>query len=179
MGVAVTHITHCACCSFLLRGRTPHTLPLLQCGVPPTGCSPSGTDCYSVGPPRGHRSCQQTCSSVGSSLHGATGPARSLIQHRLPTGSPSPSGASTCSGVGSSPCCRWISAPALTSMGAGHSCLTMGCTTGCRGISALAPGAPPAPPASLTLVSAGLFLSHILTPLSRCSFCCTKTFSPS
>uniref|UniRef100_A0A8C8E4F2 Caspase activity and apoptosis inhibitor 1 n=1 Tax=Otus sunia TaxID=257818 RepID=A0A8C8E4F2_9STRI len=58
----------------------------------PTGDSPpraspipSGTGCSSVGPPRGHKSCQQTCSSVGSSLHGATGPARSLLQHGLPT----------------------------------------------------------------------------------------------
>uniref|UniRef100_A0A8C0F7B9 Uncharacterized protein n=1 Tax=Bubo bubo TaxID=30461 RepID=A0A8C0F7B9_BUBBB len=109
-------ITHCFCRSFLLRGRTRHTLPLLQCGVPPTGdtppstswvpspgCSPSGTGCSSVGPPRGHKSCQQTCSSVGSSLHGATGPARSLLQHGLPTGSQPPSGTSPCSGVGSSP----------------------------------------------------------------------------
>ncbi|KAK4827417.1 hypothetical protein QYF61_017847 [Mycteria americana] len=32
------------------------------------GCSPSGTDCSSVGPPQGHKPCQQTCSSVGSSL---------------------------------------------------------------------------------------------------------------
>ncbi|KAF1485580.1 Proton myo-inositol cotransporter, partial [Pygoscelis antarcticus] len=30
-------ITHCLCRSFLLRGTTPHTLPLLQPGVPPTG----------------------------------------------------------------------------------------------------------------------------------------------
>ena len=33
-------ITRCFCCSFVLRGRTPHTLLLLQCGVPPTGDSP-------------------------------------------------------------------------------------------------------------------------------------------
>ena len=33
-------ITCCFCCSFLLRRRTPHTLPLLQCGVPPTRDSP-------------------------------------------------------------------------------------------------------------------------------------------
>ena len=33
-------ITHCLCCSFLLRGRTPHTLPLLQHVVPPMGDSP-------------------------------------------------------------------------------------------------------------------------------------------
>ncbi|KAK4828209.1 hypothetical protein QYF61_024643 [Mycteria americana] len=60
--------------------------------VPSMGCSPSGTDCSSVGPPQGHKSCQQTCSSVGSSLHGPTGPARSLLQHRLPMGSQPPSG---------------------------------------------------------------------------------------
>ena len=80
---------------------------LLQRGVPPTGCRPSGRDCSSVGPPRGHKSCQQTCSGVGSSLHGATGPARSLLQRGLPTGSQPPVGASTCSGVGSSTGCRW------------------------------------------------------------------------
>jgi len=34
-------------------------------------------------------------------------------------------------------------------------------------ISALVPGAPPPPPASLTLVSVELFLSHSLTPLSQ------------
>jgi len=32
-------ITHCLCRSFLLRGRTPHTLPLLQGEVPLTGDS--------------------------------------------------------------------------------------------------------------------------------------------
>ena len=33
-------ITCCFCCSFLLRGRTPHTLPQLQHGVPLMGVSP-------------------------------------------------------------------------------------------------------------------------------------------
>jgi len=61
----------------------PSSLPLLHHVVPPsadsspltspvwvltTGCSPSGTGCSSVGPLRGHKFCQQTCSSVGSSL---------------------------------------------------------------------------------------------------------------
>jgi len=32
------------------------------------GCSPSETDCFSVGSLRAHKPCQQTCSSVGSSL---------------------------------------------------------------------------------------------------------------
>jgi len=40
-----------------------------------------------VGPPRGHKPGQQTCSSVGSSLHGSTGPGRSLLEHGLPIGS--------------------------------------------------------------------------------------------
>jgi len=49
----------------------------------------------------------------------------------------------------------------------GTACLTMVFSMGCRGISALAPGAPSAPPSSLTLVSAELFLSHHLAPLSQ------------
>jgi len=115
-------ITRCLCHSFLLRGRTPHTLPLLQRGVTPMGdsspqnvpkwvlptsssssqtapecvpstrCSPSGTDCSSMGPPRGHKSCQQTRSSVTSSVHRPTGPARSLLQCGLSVGSQPPSG---------------------------------------------------------------------------------------
>ncbi|KAM9590846.1 uncharacterized protein ACIBXB_005895 [Morphnus guianensis] len=121
MGFTVSS-SHVIFCRFiLLRGRTHHTLPLLQRGVPPTGdspprtsptwvlptgcsssrtapawvlstvCSPSGTDCSSVGPPRGHKSCQKIC-SVGSSLHRSAGPARSLLQRRVPTGSQPPSG---------------------------------------------------------------------------------------
>ena len=58
----------------------------------PVGCSASGTGCSSMGPPRGHKPCQQTCCSMGSSLHRATGPARSLLYHGLPTGSQHPSG---------------------------------------------------------------------------------------
>jgi len=30
-------------------------------------CSPSGTGCSSVGPPRGHKPCQETCSGMGCS----------------------------------------------------------------------------------------------------------------
>jgi len=39
-----------------------------------------------VGPPRGHKLCQQTCSGVGSSLHQSAGPGRILLQHGLPRG---------------------------------------------------------------------------------------------
>ncbi|KAM9590480.1 uncharacterized protein ACIBXB_005736 [Morphnus guianensis] len=83
----------------------------------------------------------------------------------------------TCSGVGSSTGCRWISAPPWTSMDCrGTACLTMVFTTGCRGISAPVPGASPPPPSSLTLVSAGLFLLHVLTPLSGCRFSVSRNF---
>jgi len=47
----------------------------------------------------------------------------------------------------------------------GKVCLTMLCSMDCRGISAPAPGAPPLPSSALALVSAELFLSHVLTPL--------------
>ncbi|KAK4814103.1 hypothetical protein QYF61_008198 [Mycteria americana] len=66
------------------------------------------TNCSSVGPfhgvqsfrnrllqrgsPAGHKSCQQTCSRADPSLHRSTGPARSLLQLGLPTGSQSPLG---------------------------------------------------------------------------------------
>lgn len=46
----------------------------------------------------------------------------------------------------------------------------MAFTTGCRDVSAPACGAPLPAPHALTLVSAGLFLSHLLTPFSHT--CC-------
>lgn len=85
MGSAV-RLLHCLCSSFLLSGRTPHTFPLLQQGVSPTGqnlpqvspvwvlpmgcsssqttwlwvpskgCTSSGADCPSVGPLQCHKS---------------------------------------------------------------------------------------------------------------------------
>jgi len=136
--------------------------------VLPAGCSSSGTDCSSVGPLHGHKSCQQTCSGMGSSLHGSTGPGRSLLQHGLPTGSQPHLGASTSSSVESSRGCMWTSAPPLTSMSCkGTAYLTTVFSTSCRGISDPAPGVPPPPPSLLTLVSAELCLLHILTPLSQ------------
>jgi len=174
------------------QGRTLHTLPLLQHGVPhtgdsspqtapkwslPRGCSPSGTDCSSVGSPWGHKSCQQTCSSVDSSIHRSTGPARTLVQHELSMGSQSPSGAPVCSDLGSSKICRWISAPPWTSMSCRETtCLTMVFSMGCSRISAPVPGAPPPSPSSLSLVSAGLFLSHIHNSLFCCCLCSVQIF---
>lgn len=48
----------------------------------------------------------------------------------------------------------------------GHSCLTMVYPSGCKGVSAPAPVALPVPPSTLTWVSAELFISHTLIPLS-------------
>ena len=101
------------------------------------------------------------------SLHGSTGPARTCSR----VGSPRSNSllqASTCSSVGYSMGCRWVSAPLWILMGCrGTACLTTVISTGCRGTSDLAPGAPPPPPSSLTLMPAELFLSDILTPFSR------------
>jgi len=63
---------------------------MLQCGPFPR--MQSLRNCCSVGPLWGHKSCLKTCSSVSSSLHGSTGPGRSLLQHRLFTVSQPPSG---------------------------------------------------------------------------------------
>jgi len=85
-------------------------------------------------------------SSMGFLLYGATGPARSLLQHGPSMGSQPLSGESTCSGMGFSTGCRWRSAPLWTSTGCGGAaCLSMIFSTGYRGISALALGAPPQP----------------------------------
>ena len=114
------------------------------------------------------------------SLHGSTGPAMSLLQHGLPMGSQPTSGIHLLQRGVHSTGCRWISAPLWTSMGwRGTACITMVFSMGCRGkVSALASWAPPLPPSSLTLVSAELFLSHSLTPLSRQPFH-HSFFSPS
>jgi len=130
-----------------------------------------------MGPPWDHKPCQQTCSGMGSSLHGSAGPGRSLLQCGLPMGSQLPSGIHLLWLGVPSMGCRWISAPAWTSTGCrGTACLTRVFSTVCRGTSALVPGAPPAPAFSLTLVSAELFLSHILTPFSSCKMPLCRCF---
>jgi len=111
------------------------------------GCSPSGTGCCSVGLPWGHKPCQQTCSGVGSSLHGCAGPGRSLLQHGVSTGPQLPSGIHLLRRGVPPTGCRWISAPPWTSMGCGgKTCLTMVFITSCKGrLSAPASRALPLP----------------------------------
>jgi len=116
------------------------------------------------GSPTGSQALPANCSSVDSSLHGSAGPGRILLQHGLLMGS-QPSLGFHLRGVPSTGC-WWISVPPWTSMDCkGRACLTMVFITGCRGISALASGAHPHRPSSLTLVSAELYLSCILNPL--------------
>ena len=95
--------------------------------VLPTVCSPSGTGCSSVGPPLGHKPCQQNLL-----WHGVLSPwVRRSWQGPAPAqGSPRGHSflqASTCSGVGSSMGHRRISAPLWTSMDCrGTTCFTTG-----------------------------------------------------
>jgi len=144
-----------------------------------TGCSPSGTKCSSVGPPQGHKPCQQTYSSMDSSVHGSTGPAKKLRKHKLSTESHLPAEHIHLLSVGSSMGCRWICASLRTSMVCrGTIYLTTFFSTSCRGTSTLEPEAPPPPPSSLTLSFAQFFLLCILTPFSCCKNTLKQVFFP-
>jgi len=100
-----------------------------------------------VGPPQGHKPYQQTCSGVGSSLHGSAGPGRSLLHHGLPMGSQPPSGIHLLQQELPSTGYRWRSAPLWNPMDCrGTTCLTMVFITGYRGrLSAPTFQAPPPP----------------------------------
>jgi len=130
-------------------------------------------NCSNMGPSHGVQSFRSRLLQCGSPVGSQALPAnllqRGLLSPRVRRSwqEPAPSRghslpwASTCSSVRSSMGCKWISAPLWTSIDCRRTaCLTMVFSTGCRGISAPAPGAPPPPPSALTLVSAEWF--HIL-----------------
>jgi len=118
------------------------------------------------GSPRGHKPCHQTCSSVGSSLHGSAGPGRSLLQRGAPhraTASfrhpPAPVWGpfhglqvEICSTVD----LQGLQGDSLPHHGLHHG---LQGKTLCSGVWRTS-----SPPSLLT--SAGLFLTHILTPVS-------------
>jgi len=84
-------------------------------------------------PHRGHKPCQQTCAGMGSTLYGSTGPGRSLLQHRLLTGSQPPLGIHLLLCGVPSIGYRWISAPPWTSMDCRRTtCLTMVFIMSCK-----------------------------------------------
>lgn len=121
--------------------RTPHTLYLVQCGTIPQGlCPSSGTN----------------SSSLGSSLSGSTGPARSLIQHGLPMGH-SLFQATTCFSLGSTMGYRGICALTGSIMGYGGTCAPTGSSMGYRGTAA-SPRCAPQPAGDFLFLS----LEHLL-----------------
>lgn len=103
-GGLLTLLLHC--------GISPmgDTLSLIP-WVLPTGCSPSRIAPAWIPHEINHKSSQQTCFNVGSSLHRATGPAMSLHHWRLPTGSEPLLNTSSCGSF------MWLSAPSWTFMG--------------------------------------------------------------
>lgn len=137
---------HCLSCSFLLSDRTPHTPSLFQCGF----------FLWDV--------VLQEQSAPAWVLHRATDPARSLFQHRLLTGSQTPSGIYLLQSI-----LHGLQVDLFYPMDIqglqGHcrGCCIMVFPKACGGISALGPGAPPAP-LSLTWEFAEFLLLHIFTP---------------
>jgi len=105
----------------------------------PTGCSPSGTGCSSVGP------------------HRVTSPASKPAPAWAPLSTGPQVLAGACSSIGfpqgHNLLHTHLPSPPWISMGCtGTACLTMVFSTVCKGISALAPGAPPCPLSSLTFI---------------------------
>jgi len=109
------------------------------------------------GSPKGHRSCQKTCSRMDSTGHSSCqelGPAWAFHKLHLPSSHLQLVRCGVLHGCNVDICSDMVL------MGCRQAtCFTIFFIKGCRGTSALALGAPPPPP-SLTLVSAGLFLSQ-------------------
>jgi len=160
-------LTLCPCCSVRSLSRETVLHKLLQCESFPQGAVlqaqttpawvPHGVTSPASKPvpvwpplsPWGHRSCQEPA------------PARASHELTVSFGHP------PALGWGPPRGCRWRSAPQWTSVSCRiTACFTMVFTTGWRGSPAPASGAPAPAPYSLTLLSAELFPSCSLTPLS-------------
>lgn len=128
-----------------------HSFPVPAWG--PSQGRQSSTNSASVGTDLREQLYQQTCSSLGSSLHHVK-VLPAVCSSIFPTGPQPPLGIQL-HGLGFSTGCR------------DNSCLTMVCITGCRGISV--PGAAPASPSALTCRA---------TPFSGCNGCCAVTSFP-
>jgi len=145
-------IACCLCLSYLLKGRAPHTLPCSSVGSLSWERVLHKLLQHESFP---HGAVLQRGSSVGSqvlpsnllqcgllSFHGSTGPASSLLQHRLPMGSQPPSGIPMLwHGVFHRlqvEICSTVDLHGLQGHSLPHQCLLHSC----RGISALVSGAP-------------------------------------
>jgi len=105
----------------------------------------------------GHKSCQKTCSCMGSSLHEPQFCQESAPCARIPQSAASFRAHPPALEWGPPQAAVWISAPKWSSMGCRRTtCVTMVFSMGCRGISSMVPGILPPPPSSLTLVLAEL-----------------------
>jgi len=151
------------------RAAVLHKLPqhgsFPQCAVLQEQAAPAWVPHWVTSP------ASKTCSGMESSLHGSAGPGRGPLQRRAPHGvtvsfrhPPAP--------VWGLP---WATGGYLLHCGppwtAGEQPASpLVFITSCKGrLSApIFQAPPPPPPSSLTLVSAELFLSHHLTPLSNC-----------
>ena len=152
--------------------------------VPSRGCSPSGTDCSSVGPrgvtspaskpapawaplstaPQVHRtSLHGSAGSLGRASHGLTASFGRI--HLLRRGVLHGLQVDVCSTIH----LHGLQGDSLPHHGLPH---------GLQGNLCSAAWSTSSPPSSLTLVSAELLLSHILTPLSGCNCCCAVAFFP-
>ena len=153
------------------------------------------TNCSSVGPIHGVESFRSTLLQCGSLVGSQVLPENllqcGLLSPQIRRSCQEPAPARASHGVTASfehpPALAWgppwaaggyllHCGPPWAAGGQPASCLTMGITTGCRVLSALAPGASPPPPSSLTWVSAGLFLSYSPSSLQQQLLLCRLGF---
>ena len=131
----------------------------------------------------GHKPWHQTCSSLGSSFHGSTAPARPLLQAGLPPGSQPPSGIPLLQGAPPGAAGGSLLPGTLPGL-QGHGCPTMGCPRAAgeaqpRGLEPLLPlllhcpglcRAVPLPCSHCSLLTAQFHLCHsFIFPSPVCS----------
>lgn len=163
-------LDQCGCCIKLSKSICGVLHELLQCAFFHRVQSLRNTQ-LQRGSPTGSQVLPEILFLRGPLSIGCAAPARSPIWYGLSMGCRLLQGTSTCSGVGSSRGCGWISAlGGCPEAIRGHLASPTIYTMVCGGISAPAPGAPPPPPL-WPGGSAGLFPSHIFFTLLSQMLC--------